>query len=75
MLVGYVFDLFSKLTRRNFSISSIRVKKFCSSSHFSSSKKDLNDFESSISLSNAIDLTIENEIINPNPSSEIFYTE
>lgn len=75
MIIGFCFDLLSKLTRRNFPISSIRVKKFCASTHFLSSKERLTGFKSSLSLSKALDLTIQNEIINPDPDSEIFYTE
>lgn len=75
IMVGFCFDLLSKLTKRNFPISSIRVKKFCASSHFSSSKERLKGFKPPLSLSKALDLTIQNEIINPDPGSEIFYTE
>jgi len=75
LLIGYTFDLFSKLLRKNLLVSSIRVKKFCCSSEFASSKYQLNNFIPPYSLLEGVEKTLKNEFINPDPNREIFYTE
>lgn len=75
MLFGYVADLVTKVSGKRLPISSIRVKKFCSSSQFASNKGSLNGFEASFTLEEAISRTLQNEFINPNPDREVFFTE
>ena len=57
---GYFFDLLSKLMSRNFSISSIRIKKFCGSTQFSTSI-DKESFVAPVSLEDGLKSTIYNE--------------
>lgn len=45
VLIGYVFDLFSFITRKKLPVSSIRIKKFCSSTVFEAEKICATGFE------------------------------
>lgn len=74
-LLGYFADGVSKLTGRNLPVSSIRVRKFCSSTEFSSSKSKLNAYTAPFSLEEGLARTLHSEFINPNPEREIFFTE
>jgi len=58
---GAVFDLLSKITKREFAISRIRIKKFCSSSHFASSNMKQTKFEAPMTIEEGLQSTIENE--------------
>ena len=73
-MAGYTADILAKLGVK-LPISSIRVKKFCASSEFSSSKADLDGFEAPYTLQEGLDRTLEAEFINPDPNRQIFYTE
>ena len=75
MVLGYAADLVAKLSGRTLPVSSIRVKKFTSSTQFQSAKNSLDDFQPPFSLSHGIERTLTSEFISPSPSSEIFYTE
>jgi hypothetical protein len=74
LMVGYMADALAKLGVR-LPISSIRVKKFCASSEFSSAKGELDGFVAPYSLQEGLDRTLEAEFINPDPDRQIFYTE
>lgn len=74
LMVGYMADALAKLGVK-LPISSIRVKKFCASSEFSSAKHELDGFEAPFSLQEGLDRTLEAEFINPDPDRQIFYTE
>ena len=74
LMAGYTADVISKLGVK-LPISSIRVKKFCASSEFSSAKHELDGFEAPFSLQEGLDRTLEAEFINPDPERQIFYTE
>ncbi len=75
LLLGYSADGYMYLTGKKLPLSSLRVKKFCSSTAFSSAKGSLNDFEPPFSLEEGIDRTLQSEFISPNPKREIFFTE
>ena len=75
MLIGYMADFISKITKINLPVSSIRVKKFASSTQFSSAKSSLDNFIAPFSLQNGIDRTLQSEFILPDCDKEIFYTE
>lgn len=74
LMAGYTADILAKLGIK-LPISSIRVKKFCASSKFSSAKNELHGFEAPFTLWEGLDRTLEAEFINPNPNRQIFYTE
>lgn len=75
IIIGYVADTVSKISGKNFPVSSIRVKKFTSSTEFKSAKYKLQGFSPSYELTEAIDRTLQNEFITPQKNREIFYTE
>ena len=75
MILGKMADLVSALTGKNLPVSSIRVKKFASSTEFKSAKTSLGQFEAPFTLSQGIERTLQSEFINPNPHQEIFFTE
>jgi GlcNAc-P-P-Und epimerase len=74
LLIGYGFDFFALILRRKLTISSIRIKKFCSNSVYSSSFESTG-FTPPVSMSTAIKKTIVYEFINTNNSNEVFFTE
>ena len=74
LMAGYMADVLAKLGVK-LPISSIRVKKFCASSEFSSAKNELDGFEAPYTLREGLDRTLEAEFINPDPDRQIFYTE
>jgi nucleoside-diphosphate-sugar epimerase len=74
MMAGYTADILAKLGIK-LPISSIRVKKFCASSEFSTAKHELDGFEAPYSFQEGLDRTLEAEFINPDPNRQIFYTE
>ena len=75
MILGKMADLVSALTGKNLPVSSIRVKKFASSTEFNSAKSTLDQFKAPISLNHGIERTLQSEFISPDPHQEIFYTE
>ena len=74
LIVGYLFDFLAVVFKRKFSISSVRVKKFCATTQFNSKKVNLS-FKAPISLKKAIEITLEKEFINKNNDSVVFYSE
>ena len=75
MFVGYLADILSKISGKNFSVSSIRIKKFTSSSEFESAKSTLDNFNAPFSLEEGLKRTLHSEFISPDPKREIFFTE
>lgn len=75
MILGYTADTISFLTRKNLSVSSIRVKKFVSSTEFASAKSKLDNFEALFLVSEGVQRTLISEFISPDPDREIFFTE
>ena len=75
MLLGYVADCVAKLTGKNLPVSSIRVKKFASSTEFRSSKGELDGFEAPFAIEDGLRLTLQSEFISPTKNGEVFYTE
>jgi nucleoside-diphosphate-sugar epimerase len=74
MLGGYGFDLLSFITRKNFFISSVRVKKFCASTQFNATKVNTN-FKAPYTLKEGLDLTLEHEFIDSKDDEILFYSE
>ena len=73
--LGYIADSVSRLSGKNLPVSSLRVKKFTTSTEFKSAKNTLNGFKAPYSLHDGITRTLQSEFITPDPSREIFYTE
>jgi nucleoside-diphosphate-sugar epimerase len=74
LLVGYLGDAFTSLTGKKLPVSSIRVKKFCSSSEFNCGARP-QGFVAKHRLEDAISRTIDAEFLHPDPNREIFFTE
>lgn len=74
LLIGYGFDFLAFIFRKKFTISSIRIKKFCSNSVYSS-RAESTGFKPAVSLSDAIKKTIVYEFIDARNASEVFYSE
>lgn len=75
LILGYTADLVAKISRKNLPVSSIRIKKFASSTEFKSAKARLDCFQAPYHLSEGVHRTLQSEFLAPNPDREIFYTE
>jgi hypothetical protein len=72
--IGCGFDLIAFLTRVKFSISAIRIKKFCANSIYESAT-DLNGFNPPVQLIEAIEKTVRYEFIEDKITKQISYSE
>ena len=75
LILGYTADLVAKISGKNLPVSSIRVKKFASSTEFRSAKASLDNFLAPFSLRDGVQRTLRSEFISPEPNREIFFTE
>ena len=75
LLLGFTADVVAKISGKNLPVSSIRVKKFASSTEFRSSKADLCNFQPPFSISHGVERTLQSEFISPDRNREIFFTE
>ncbi len=75
MLLGYAADAVAKLSGKNLPVSSIRVKKFTSSTEFRTAKASLDNFQAPFLLSQGVERTLQSEFILPDANREIFFTE
>ena len=75
LIFGYVADLVTALTGKKLAVSSIRVKKFTSSTEFQSSRLGELNFTPPFTLEEGLQLTLKSEFIAPSKNQEIFYTE
>ena len=71
---GYIFDVVSLMTNKSLPISSIRVKKFCATTQFDSSKA-LNLFKPPYTLREGIDKTLHYEFLNTEKDDILFYSK
>lgn len=60
---GYTFDLFSKISGKELPVSSIRIKKFCAKTQFSSSNISNYNFSAPYPLRDAIVKTVSQEFM------------
>jgi nucleoside-diphosphate-sugar epimerase len=58
-LAGITFDVLSKITNKEFSVSSIRIKKFCATTQFSNKKIQSTSFKAPYTLADGLDITIK----------------
>jgi nucleoside-diphosphate-sugar epimerase len=75
LFFGILADTFALVSKRKFSISAIRVRKFCAQSSFSSSKAELDDFLAPFSIEEGMNRTLQSEFISPDPKRQIFFSE
>jgi len=74
MLIGKGFDLVAVLTRKRLSVSSIRVKKFCTDSVYSTAI-DKTGFVPTVPLRQALEQTVRYEFIKGHVEEVVFYSE
>jgi nucleoside-diphosphate-sugar epimerase len=72
---GYCFDILAKLTHKKLPISSVRVKKFCATTQFDSSKALSTNFIPPYTLSQAIDRTIKFEFVHEKDDDIVYISE
>lgn len=75
MLGGYAFDVLAFLSRKKLVISSVRVKKFCATTQFDSSKAHKSGFVPPSTLEQGLSRTLEFEFIHKAAGDKIFETE
>ena len=74
LLMGYIADGISMITGKRLPISSIRVKKFCATTEFSSAAHETG-FKAPFHLVDGLEKTLRAEFVEPDPDREIFNTE
>ncbi len=74
MLGGYSLDFLAFITRKKFSISSVRVQKFCATTQFDSNKAH-QVFKAPFSLKQGLNMTLDHEFIDKKKDDILFYTE
>jgi nucleoside-diphosphate-sugar epimerase len=72
---GFCFDILGKLTHKKLPISSVRVKKFCATTQFDSTKALSTNFSPPYSLSQAIDRTIKFEFVHEKDDDIVYISE
>lgn len=75
MAGGYCFDLLAKITGKKLAISSVRVKKFCATTEFDSTKAHSCGFVPPFTLDEGLARTLEFEFVNPRADDIQFVSE
>lgn len=75
MMGGYCFDVLAFVTRKNLAISSVRVKKFCATTQFDSTKAMTSGFVPPYTLKEGLSRTLEFEFVHPKPDAIEFQSE
>ena len=75
MMGGYCFDLLARVTGKKFTISSVRVKKFCATTEFDAQKAHNCGFVPPFSLDEGLAQTLEFEFVHPRTDEIIFKSE
>jgi len=74
MFGGYSIDLISYITSIKFSVSAVRVKKFCATTQFDANKVQ-KDFKSPYTLEEGLNRTLEHEFVDKQKDDVLFYSE
>lgn len=75
MLGGYGFDLLAKISGKKFTISSVRVKKFCATTKFNAIKAHTSGFKAPYTIDEGLKNTLEFEFLHPVKDDIIFISE
>lgn len=75
MMGGYCFDVLAKITGKKFTVSSVRVKKFCAVTQFDSTKAMTSGFVPPYTLQEGLARTLEFEFVHPKPDAIEFMSE
>lgn len=71
---GYGFDLLALFTGKKLRLSSVRIKKFCATTQFDSTKVH-QIFEAPFTLKEGLEKTLEHEFLFPKEDEILFYSE
>ena len=74
MIIGHFADFVSKVSGKNLPVSSIRVKKFMSTTQFATSLSETG-FVPPVSLEEGLVRTLRYEFLEDNSDKQIFETE
>ena len=72
--LGYFIDLIAFIINKKFSISSVRIKKFCATTQFDS-KKAMTVFKPPYTIKEGLNKTLDYEFLNSNKDDILFYSE
>jgi nucleoside-diphosphate-sugar epimerase len=61
MMAGYIFDMLSRITRKTFSISSIRIQKFCADTTINADKAHATGFKSKFTLADGVERMVQHD--------------
>ena len=75
MMGSYCFDILAKITGKKFTVSSVRVKKFCAVTQFDSTKAMTSGFVPPYTLQEGLARTLEFEFVHPKPDAIEFVSE
>ncbi len=75
MMGGYCFDLLALVTHKKMVVSSVRVKKFCATTEFDSSKAMSSGYKPPYSLGEGLARTLEFEFVHPRTDDITFKSE
>lgn len=75
MMGGYCFDLLAKITGKKLAVSSVRVKKFCATTEFDSTKVHTCGFKAPYTLGEGLARTLEFEFVHPRKDNITFKSE
>lgn len=75
MMGGYCFDLLAKITGKKLAVSSVRVKKFCATTEFDSTKVHTCGFKAPYTLGEGLARTLEFEFVHPKKDDITFKSE
>lgn len=73
-LIGLCFDMMAHISGKNFPISAIRVKKFCSTTEFASNAA-ANGFLAPVTLEEGLQRTVQHEFLENHTDKMLFYSE
>ena len=73
--LGHVADGIARVTGKSLPISAIRLRKFTTTTAFSSRAHAVPGFVAQVPLTEGIERTLTAEFINPDPQRPVFYTE
>lgn len=75
LCIGRCFDFMAFITRKKLTISSVRVKKFCATTQFDSTKAMTSGFKPPYTLAEGLSRTLEFEWVHPKPDEIEFKSE
>lgn len=64
ILGGYIFDALGFVTKKQYSVSSVKVKKFCATTQFDATKAHSSGFKVPYTLAKGLDITLKHEFKN-----------